>query len=247
MIGLEVAASLSARGLHVVVVEAAPQLLGRNVPPQAATWLASLHADQGVAIHLGQRVAAVSGAAGAFCTRLADGRCFTSDLVVVGIGILPATALAEAAGLPCEDGVVVDAGYRSVADPAVFALGDAAAFPGPGGPVREETWDHAQRSAGIAARALLGLAPVAAEVPWFWTDQFGHTLQVAGRPDTPAAVVARGPACCLYLRAGRLVGAACLDAPRVFAAARRVIASGARLDRANAADTAIDLRKAIAA
>lgn len=247
VIGLEVAASLRSRGLRVDVLEAAPRLLGRNVPPEAASWLASLHAANGVAIHLGQHVAAVSETAGALCTQIRGGRGLISDLVVVGIGILPRTGLAEAAGLPCQPGVVVDAGYRSVADPAVFAIGDAATRPGSDGPVREETWDHAQRSAGIAARALLGLPPVAAEVPWFWTDQFGHTLQVAGRPDAADEVVDRGPTCCLYLREGRLVGAACLDTPRVFAAARRVIASGARLDRASAADTGIDLRKAVAA
>jgi len=247
VIGLEVAASLRSRSLRVDVIEAAPRLLGRNVPPQAASWLAALHAGQGVAMHLGQQVADVSDTAAGVRVRLADGTEFVCDLVVVGIGILPRTDLAEAAGLPCHDGVLVDECYRSVADPAVFAIGDAAAWPGPGGPVRAETWDHAQRSAGVAARTLLGLPPAATEVPWFWTDQFGHTLQVAGTPAAADEVLDRGPACCLYLRDGALVGVACLDAPRVFAAARRLIASGTRLDRASAADTGIDLRKAIAA
>ncbi len=248
VVGLEVAASLRSRGLRVDVLEAAPRLLGRNVPPHAASWLASLHAAHGVDVHLGQRVAAVSDAATAgACVQMQDGRSLPCDLVVVGIGILPRTELAEAAGLPCRDGVLVDGCYRSVADPAVLAIGDAAAWPGPDGPVREETWDHAQRSAGIAARALLGLPPAAAEVPWFWTDQYGHTLQVAGTPAAADEVLGRGATACLYLREGALVGVACLDAPRVFAAARRLIASGARLDRANAANTDIDLRKAVAA
>lgn len=247
VIGLEVAASLRSRGLRVDVLEAAPRLLGRNVPPRAASWLASLHAANGVGIHLGQQVAAVSDAPAGACVRMQDGRSFACDLVVVGIGILPRIGLAEAAGLPCRNGVLVDRSYRSVADPAVLTIGDAAAWPGPDGPVREETWDHAQRSAGVAARALLGLPPSVAEVPWFWTDQFGHTLQVAGSPAAADEALDRGPASCLYLRNGALVGAACLDAPRVFAAARRLIASGTRLDRVNAANTEVDLRKAIAA
>jgi len=247
VIGLEVAASLRSRGLRVDVLEAAPRLLGRNVPPQAASWLASLHAANGVRLHLGQQVAAVSETAAGACVRLQDGQSLACDLVVVGIGILPRTDLAEAAGLPCRNGVLVDGSYRSVADPAVLAIGDAAAWPGPDGPTRQETWEHAQRSAGVAARALLGLPPAAAEVPWFWTDQFGHTLQVAGTPAAADEALDRGPASCLYLRDGVLIGAACLDAPRVFATARRLIASGARLDRASAANIGIDLRKAVAA
>ncbi len=247
VIGLEVAASLRSIGLQVDVVEAAPRLLGRNVPAEAAAWLAQLHADHGVRLHLGHQVAAVAEQGPGACVRLRDGRPLACDLVVVGIGIVPRTDLAEAAGLPCRGGVLVDTEYRSLADPAVFAIGDAAAWPGRDGPVREETWDHAQRSAGIAARALVGLPPAAAEVPWFWTDQYGHTLQLAGTPAAADEVLDRGATACLYLRDGVLVGVACLDAPRVFAAARRLIGSGVRLDRASAANTGIDLRKAVAA
>ncbi|WP_043837201.1 NAD(P)/FAD-dependent oxidoreductase [Muricoccus aerilatus] len=244
VIGLEVAASLRAAGLSTTVLEAGPRLLGRNVPPDAAEWIAALHAQEGVAIRTGVAIRAVEGDEGGVTVRLEGGEVLEADLAVLGIGILPRTELAEAAGLPCRDGVLVDAGYASIDDPHVFAIGDVASREGVG---RQETWFHAGGSARAAARALLGLPPEPADVPWFWSDQFGRTLRVAGAPMTADTVVPRGAAFSLHLRYGRIVGAAGLDSPRDFAIARRLIAAEARLDAGRAAEPGTDLRKAVAA
>jgi 3-phenylpropionate/trans-cinnamate dioxygenase ferredoxin reductase subunit len=107
-----------------------------------------------------------------------------------------------------------------------------------------ETWAHAQASGRAAALAILGQPPEAEPVPWFWTDQCGHSLQILGDPSQADSAVARGEGVRLYLRDGLLVGAACLDQPREFAAARRLI--GRRLIAEAAADPAMDLRRAAA-
>lgn len=136
------------------------------------------------------------------------------------------------------------ADYRSPADDRVFAIGDVAARTTGGAPHRMETWAHAQTSARAAARAILGLEPEVEPTPWFWTDQCGHSLQILGDPAAADADVARGEGVRLYLRDGVLVGAVCLDRPREFAAARRLV--GKVVNPEAAADPAVDLRKAAA-
>lgn len=249
VIGLEVAASLRGRGVGVDVVEAGPRLLGRNVPAEAAEWIVALHRRHGTGVRLDEGLAALAGERDALVATLRGGARIACGLCVVGIGIEPGTELAEAAGLPCRNGILVDGRYRSLGDPAVYAVGDVAARAARDDSVhvRHESWAHAQSSARAAALAIMGLPPEPEEVPWFWTEQFGHTLQVAGSPAEADDVMARGPGIRLYLRGGRMVGSACLDAPRDFALTRRLIAAEARLDRARAMDVGADLRKAIAA
>lgn len=248
VIGLEVAASLRTNGLAVDVIESGPRLMGRNAPAGPASWIAALHRDQGVAVHLGASLKEVSVDTGPIGLLLSDGRSLTSDFVVVGIGVAPCVSLAEAAGLPCNDGVLVNRDYTSVADPSVVVIGDAAARVGQDGgqPVRQETWAHAQTSAQAAARAILGLEPEPEDVPWFWTTQYGRTLQIAGQLDNGDDVISRGDGCELYIRGGAVAGVACLDRPRDFAAARRLIGAKSVIDPCRAADMAIDLRKVAA-
>jgi len=246
VIGLEVASSLRTLGLAVAVVEAGPRLLGRNVPEEPAAWLAALQIEHGVALHLGRTVAALTPEGSGLVAVLDDGTALPADLVVAGIGLVPETRLATEAGLPGPQGVVVGPGQQT-ADPAVLAIGDVALrSPGEGLPaVRQESWAHAQSSAARAARTLLGLPHGVEDVPWFWTAQHGSTLQLAGEMTEADAVVARGERVRLYLRQGRLWGAACLDAVRDFAAARRLLATRPALDRTRAADPGVDLRKAM--
>ena len=234
VIGLEAAASLRKLGLDVAVIERAPQIMARNVPPDMAARMAAFHAEAGVALHRGRQIDSARHAAGAMQVVLDDGATLTGELVLAGIGIALDTALASEAGLPCPDGITVDERYRT-ADPAISAIGDVACPPGG----RHESWGHAQSSARAAARAILGLPAENAAVNWFWTVQHGHTLQIAGDP-MRGVLAARG-AVSLYLNGDVVAGVAALDSAREFGAARRLV--GRRVDPARAADLGADLRK----
>lgn len=244
VIGLEVASTLRGLGLSATVIEAGERLLGRNVPAEAAEWLAAAHARIGVEVKLGRSLRSLKDVAdGSVLARLDDGSDVPADLIVVGIGIIPSTEMAEAAGLPVAGGVLVGDDYRSPADARIFAVGDLAARVRDGAALRMETWAHAQTSARAAARAIMGLPAEVEPTPWFWTAQCGHNLQILGNPSAGEAVVARGGGVRLYLHDGMLVGAVCLDQPRDFATARRLM--GKVLIAKTACDPAIDLRKAV--
>ena len=237
VIGLEAASSFRSLGLNVTVVERDARLMARNVPADMATRIEAFHLDAGVALHLARTVAAVDPIGEALRLILDDGVELLSSLVVVGIGIIPDTAIAEAAGLACRDGIVVSADYVA-SDPSILAIGDAAHPPGG----RNESWAHAQTSARIAARSIIGLEPEPETPPWFWTTQHGHTLQVAGRPIDAHRTIERGPVS-LYRTGDILAGVAALDAPREFAAGRRLI--GRPLDWQRASDLSVDLRRLV--
>ena len=176
-IGLEVAASARKLGKDVAVIEAAARLLARVASVEASAFFAELHQNQGVDVRCGQQIAGVDSGRIVF----ADGGALDADLVVVGIGVIPNTELAEAAGLAVGNGILTDRHYRtSHAD--VFAIGDVAlAADGyTRGGLRLESVHHAQMSADIAAACLMGETPPPHEVPWFWSEQYHIRLQSAG-------------------------------------------------------------------
>ena len=246
VIGLEAASTLRGLGLTATVIEAGERLLGRNVPAEAAEWLAAAHARIGIEVRLGRSLQTLDEAAdGSVIARLDDGSAIEADLIVVGIGIIPSTEMAEAAGLPVAGGVLVGDDYRSPADDRIFVVGDLAARIRDGAAGRMETWAHAQTSARAAALAILGQPAAIEPTPWFWTAQCGHNLQILGDPTAGDTIVARGEAVRLYLRDGALVGAVCLNQPRDFATARRLM--GKLLIAEKAGDPATDLRKAVVA
>lgn len=246
VIGLEAASTLVGMGLSATVLEAGDRLLGRNIPAEAAQWLADAHTRIGVEVRLGRSVASVAETGEALTVALDDGSTLDADLMVVGIGIVPCAEIAEAAGLPVAGGVLVDANYRSLADDRIFAIGDLAVrtFGNEPTPRRMETWTHAQTSARAAALAILGQPAEPEPAPWFWTAQCGHMLQIVGDPAAGDTVVARGDGVRLYVRDDILVGAVCLDQARDFGTAKRMIGKPLKLDAA--ADPAMDLRKAAA-
>ena len=159
-IGLEVAATLAKSGKDVTVIEAAPRLLARVASPAISAFFADLHADAGTTVITDAGVEDIAADHGGFShVTLSDGRQLSADMLVVGIGVTPETALAEAAGIEAGNGILVDAGMQtSVA--RIYAIGDGAL----------------QR----AAAAINGHAPPAVQAPWFWSEQFGLRLQSAG-------------------------------------------------------------------
>ena len=174
-IGLELAATARLAGADVTVVEAAPRLMARAVPTDVAAAVEARHRREGVDVRTGTPVAAADGAT----ITLGDGTRPDFDLVIAGVGSLPETDLAKAAGLAVDDGIVVDGAFRTSA-PDVYAAGDCCRFPWRGRRVRLESWRAAQDQGEHVAAAMLGEAADYVGVPWFWSDQYDLTLQVAG-------------------------------------------------------------------
>lgn len=257
-LGLEIAAAARNRGAKVTVVETQPRILMRGVPEPIAEVVAARHATAGVEIHCGTAVGRIdTGAAGAAIT-LADGRTYLGDLLVASIGAIPNTELAAAAGLAVDNGIVVDTRLATT-DPDIFAAGDCAAFPlasRDGRVVRLESWRNATDQAEIAAANMLGEATPHSAVPWFWSDQYELTLQVAGLADPDLQTVRRdlgdGAFILFHLDAsGRLLAASGIGpggaVARDIRLAEMLIARGARPDRTLLARADAKLKTMLAA
>ncbi|HET8698610.1 MAG TPA: FAD-dependent oxidoreductase, partial [Gammaproteobacteria bacterium] len=169
-IGLEVAAVTAQRGFAVTVVEALDRVMARTVAPQVSAFYDRYHRERGVAIHYGAAVRAFHGTDRVSAVELIDGRRLDCDVAIIGIGVVPNVSLARAAGLPCENGIVVDEHARTV-DEHVFAAGDCTNQPlGPfGRRVRLESVPNAIHQAKVAASGMLGSPTTYSEVPWFWS------------------------------------------------------------------------------
>jgi 3-phenylpropionate/trans-cinnamate dioxygenase ferredoxin reductase subunit len=181
-IGLELAAAAAALGADVTVLELADRLMGRAVPARIAHTVAARHTAAGVDVRCGAGVTGLARRADGVVIGLADGASVEVDVVVAGVGATPHTALAERAGLAVDDGVLVNA-TLATSVPDVFAAGDCCRFPHPlypGRPLRLESWRAAQQQGDTAAASMLGAAAAYAAVPWFWSDQYDMSLQVAG-------------------------------------------------------------------
>lgn len=192
-IGLELAAAARKLGADVTVIEAQPRILMRGVPAEIAEIIHQAHVAEGVDILCGDGIAAIADDGAEVRISLAGGRDIVADLAIIGIGAVPVTGLAAEAGLTIENGIAVDAELRT-ADHDIFAAGDCCSFPLAvygGRRVRLEAWRNAQEQGALAARNMLGAGEAQAAVPWFWSDQYGLTLQIAGLSDEGSKVVCR--------------------------------------------------------
>jgi 3-phenylpropionate/trans-cinnamate dioxygenase ferredoxin reductase component len=191
-IGCEVAATARGLGLDVTVIEPLPAPCIRGLGEEMGTFVADLHRDHGVDLRLGAVVEGVDGAGRAERLRLADGAVVDADVVVVGIGVSPATGWLEGSGLTLDDGVVCDA--TCAAAPGVVAAGDVCRWDHPTyGRIRVEHWDNAIEQGDHAAGTLVahlagGVGEPFAPVPWFWSDQYDRKFQLAGRAPADATV-----------------------------------------------------------
>ena len=250
-IGLEVAATARAKGIGVTVVEAAPRVMARAVAPVVSTWFEAMHRSMGTTVLTGTGVAAIEGTARVEAVILSDGTRLPADLVPVGIGAVPNAELAQAAGLPCPNGIEVDALGRT-ADPAIFAVGDCSLHPNTyaGGPFRLESVQNAIDQAKAVAGAILDDAAPYDAVPWFWSDQVAAKLQTTGLPINAEAHVLRGGPdqgrfTVFHLKAGRIIAADSVNMPADHMAARRLVAARAVIAPETLADPAIPLKSLI--
>lgn len=192
-IGLELAAAARRLGAAVTVIEAQPRILMRGVPAEIAEIIHQAHEAEGVKILCGEGIAAIADNGAEVHIALAGGRDIVADLAVIGIGAVPVTGLAAEAGLTIDNGIAVDAELRT-SDRDIFAAGDCCSFPLAiygGRRVRLEAWRNAQEQGALAARNMLGAGESHAAVPWFWSDQYGLTLQIAGLSDEGRSIARR--------------------------------------------------------
>jgi 3-phenylpropionate/trans-cinnamate dioxygenase ferredoxin reductase subunit len=244
-IGLEVAAAAREAGVEATVVEMDELPLLRVLGPEIARVFAELHREHGVDLRTGVQVSAVLPQGGrAAGVELADGTRIEADAVIAGIGAVPDTALAEAAGLTVENGVLVDASLRT-SEPDVYAAGDIAnAFhPLLGKHVRVEHWDNARRQPAAAARAMLGEEVAYDHVPYFYTDQYDLGMEYAGyvEPGGYDEVVVRGDLAgrkfvAFWLAGGRVKAGMNVNIWDVNKQIRQLVRSGAVVDKARLAD-----------
>jgi len=231
-IGLETAATGRKLGVDVTLVESADRILRRVSCEATADYFRDLHLRNGVRILEGAALRGIEGEGRqARLARLDDGSEIVFDLAVVGIGLMPDTELAEAAGIDCASGIVVD-GYERTSDPFIFAAGDCAVFDYRGAPTRLESVQNAIEQAEHLADSLLDMAPSPySPHPWFWSDQYDVKLQIAGFNRGYSQVVqvpgARaGSVSNWYLRGGRMIAVDAINDPRAFMQAKRWLGNG---------------------
>jgi 3-phenylpropionate/trans-cinnamate dioxygenase ferredoxin reductase subunit len=245
-IGLEVAAVAVKHGLEVTVFEALERVMSRAVSRELSTFYERVHRQAGVRLELNTGVEAFEGEGELSAVR-AGGRSCPTDMALVGIGVLPNIELARDAGLPCEDGIVVD-DYARTADPAIFAAGDCTRHTTHDGAlVRLESVQNAIDQAKHAALAMVGKPTCYREVPWFWSDQYDLKLQIAGLARLGDTLVLRGdPAvrkfAVFHLRNGAVAAVEAVNAAPEYIVGRKLIAAGARVVPEKLADLAVPMK-----
>ncbi|HYZ90930.1 MAG TPA: FAD-dependent oxidoreductase [Actinomycetota bacterium] len=247
-IGAEVAASARTLRCDVTMIEVLEVPLARVLGEDLGRLYAQIHRDHGVDLRLGEGVERFEGSDRVEAVVGTSGTRYPADIVVIGVGIVPNVELADAAGIDCDNGILVDDRCRT-SMAGVFAAGDVANRPDDysGGRIRVEHFQNAQNQGPAAARNMLGRDTPFQEVPWFWTDQYEVNLQMLGHPSAGAERVVRGdPASrdfvALYVRGGNVVAAIAMNRGKDIAAARRLIERKITVDTARLGDEDVALR-----
>jgi 3-phenylpropionate/trans-cinnamate dioxygenase ferredoxin reductase subunit len=227
--------------------------MGRSVSPEGAQFVETLHRNAGVALHFGVIVDAIEDTpSGGLRVACRGGGEYHGDLVIAGVGMQRNLALAEAAGLSLEGGIVVDELGRTSA-PDIFAAGDVTAFHHPlfDRRLRLESWRHAQNHGIAVGKAMCGDTAPYDDIPWFWTDQHGVNLQVAGLPADAARTIVRTNEppkafTAVHLAEdGSVIGVTAANNPREIRAGQALIKSRRPIDAAALADPAVALQTLI--
>lgn len=251
-VGLEAAASARALGAEAVVLEREGRALSRVASAFVGDFLADYHGRRGVEVVSGAAVIGVEASEQGLTVRVQGRDDLVADVVLVGVGAVAETGLAEAAGLDCRDGVIVDDQART-SDQAIFAIGDMTRRPVPVlglTDVRLESVPSALEQAKQAAAAIVGRAPPPPEVPWFWSDQYDLKIQIAGLPIGADARVVRGQVdpsmpggfAVFHLKGDRIVCVEAVNAPAEFMGGRMMIQKDQAVDVARLADLGVPMK-----
>ncbi|MDQ8755430.1 FAD-dependent oxidoreductase [Sphingosinicella sp. LHD-64] len=249
-IGLEAAAVLAKLGKEVVLLEALDRVLARVAGEEISRFYEADHRDHGVELRTGIGVDCILGDTAATGVQLSDGEVIPADMVIVGVGILPAVEPLAEAGAAVGNGVEVD-DYCRTSLPDIYAVGDCAAHENrfaAGSRVRVESVQNATDQATTAAKHITGTAEPYAAVPWFWSNQYDLKLQTVGLSIGHDERVVRGnPAArsfsVVYLRAGQVIALDCVNAVKDYVQGRKLVAEGMAPDKARLADAGVPLKE----
>ncbi|WP_299966207.1 FAD-dependent oxidoreductase [uncultured Roseobacter sp.] len=249
-IGLEAAAVAVKLGLQVTLVEMADRILQRVAAPETSAYFRALHGAHGVDLRERVGVKRLTGDGAVSGAELTDGTVLDVDLVIAGVGIAPATALAEQAGLAIDNGIAVDARGQT-SDPHIWAAGDCTSFPYRDARIRLESVPNAIDQAEVVADNLMDAGKDYVAKPWFWSDQYDVKLQIAGLNTGYADVVTRqGPgrtASFWYYRGEALLAVDAMNDPRAYMIGKRLIEAGRTADRTVVADSGAELKALLTA
>ncbi len=245
-IGLEIAASATKIDANVVVLETQERVLSRVTNPYMSEFYQTLHAANGVDIKLNTELNELRRTTTGFQAQLNNGELLHFDLAVVGIGVQPNQALAEEAGLECNNGIVVDSTTRTKA-PSIYAIGDVSNHPNEfyATRLRLESVPNATEQAKTAAKSICGIHSEYNALPWFWSDQYDVKLQTAGLSQGYDTAVLRGDMntrsfALFYLKAGKLIALDAINSPRDFIKAKQLIPIGLSITPERIEDTDTD-------
>ena len=247
-IGAEVAASLRARGIDVTVVEFGETPLIRVLGPDLGRAIEGLHRDHGVEMYFKDGAERFEGDGRFERLVTKEGRTIEGDLAVVGVGVEPVTELADASGIPADNGILVDPTLHTSVD-GVWAIGDVARHEHPVfGSVRVEHFDNAIRMGEHVARSLLGERAAFDDPHWFWSDQYDANIQMSGFALSFDEVVIRGDVdgrsfAAFLLKDGQLLSTFTMDRPHDVRRSMKLIRMGAHPDPEKLADPEVDLRQ----
>ena len=252
-IGLEAAAVLTKFGKQVVLLEALDRVLARVAGEPLSRFYEAEHRAHGVEVRLGAQVDCILGPEGKVSgVRMTDGEVIECQLVIIGIGIIPAVQPLLDAGAAGGNGVDVDGQCRTTL-PDVFALGDCArhanSFAG-GDPIRLESVQNANDQANVVAKTILGQEAHYEAVPWFWSNQYDLKLQTVGLSTGFDQVIQRGDTAdrsfsIVYLKQGKVIALDCVNAIKDYVQGRKLVVEGARPDPAKLADASIPLKELV--
>ena len=243
-IGLEAAAVAAAKGLKVTLVEMADRILQRVACAETSDYFRTLHQSHGVTILEGVGLERLTGEGYVNRAILSNGEALEIDFAIVGVGILPCTSLAEAAGLTLNNGIETNS-HSETSIPSIWAAGDCASFPYQGDRIRLESVPNAIDQAEIVAANMLGAGKDYVATPWFWSDQYEVKLQIAGLNTGFTDVVVRDSSATRshwYYKSGALLAVDAMNDPRAYMVAKRLIEAGKSVDPSIAADPQSDLK-----
>lgn len=245
-IGLEAAAVAAAKGLRVTMVEMADRILQRVACAQTSDYFRALHTAKGVKIIEGVGLDHLIGEGRVTGAKLTDGTELDIDFAIVGVGIMPDIALAEAAGVEIENGIKTDV-HGSTSHEGIWAAGDCASFPYQGGRIRLESVPNAIDQAEVIAENIMGAGKEYGAKPWFWSDQFGVKLQIAGLNVGYDDVITRmgdkdGMVSYWYYVGDKLLAVDAMNDPRSYMMGKRMIEAGKTVPKDVVADPAANLK-----
>jgi 3-phenylpropionate/trans-cinnamate dioxygenase ferredoxin reductase subunit len=251
-IGLETAASLRKLGIAVTILETESRLLKRVASETTSEFYLRLHQQHGTDIRCNTMATAIEGDAAVTGVVCGDGNKISADMVIIGIGVIPNTELACDAGLDVDNGVLVNE-FAQTSHRDIVAAGDCTNHPNPmlKTRLRLESVPNATEQAKAAAASICGIEKQYAELPWFWSDQYDVKLQIAGMNQGYTDAVIRGDSgsssfSVFYLKDNLILAADCINCPKDFMLAKKLIMQGKPTEAAALADETTELKTLMA-